>query len=208
MGRPSKPLISRQAAILASIEIIDEEGLDNFNLARLAERLGVRTPSLYYHFTDRSEILNAIARYLAGVSVIQPRQPPGPDWPEYFVTLCLNFRESVLRHRNAAPILIEHLPLEMLVGPVEHAARFLADSGVPEEIHLEILNGLETLCIGAVLVEALREPHSRYAEFVAADTDDRPVLANDLQRSDSTAREMLAKNIRRFLAGVVVREGN
>lgn len=208
MGRPSKPLISRAAAIRASLEIIDEGGLDNFNVPRLAERLGVRTPSLYYHFTDRSEILKAIARHLAEISVVPPRQSPGPDWPEYFVTIALSFRKSVLCHRNAAPILIEHLPFETLVGTIEHAARFLAESGVPDELHLEILDGLETLCIGAVLVEALREPQSRYAEFAAADTDDRPLLASALEHNDSTASEMLARHIRRFLAGVVVHDGN
>lgn len=59
----------------------------------------VRTPSLYYHFTDRSEILKAIARHLAEISVVKPGQSSVPDWPEYFVTIVLSFRKSVLRQR-------------------------------------------------------------------------------------------------------------
>ena len=85
MARPSNPLISRSAAVTASIEIIDSEGLDAFSLPRLAKHLGVRAPSLYHHFSDKNEILTEVARYIAGTSVKRPRMRPGPGWPEFFV---------------------------------------------------------------------------------------------------------------------------
>ena len=137
MARPSKPLISRAAAVQASIAIIDSEGLESFSLPRLASDMGVRAPSLYHHFADKNEILTAIARHIAGKSVIRPRRPPGPDWPEYFVTLGLNFRQSVLRHRNAAPILIEHLPREVLIGSYEEQAP-LTGKGCAEALEIDV----------------------------------------------------------------------
>ncbi|NED69643.1 TetR/AcrR family transcriptional regulator, partial [Streptomyces sp. SID10244] len=76
------------------IDIIDSEGLEAFSLPRLAKYLGVRAPSLYHHFSDKNEILTEVARYIAGTSVARPRRRPGPDWPEYFVALSLNFRQS------------------------------------------------------------------------------------------------------------------
>lgn len=202
MARPSKPLISREAAVAASIDIIDSEGLDAFSLPRLARHLGVRAPSLYHHFTDKSEILNAVARYIAGKSVTKPRRPPGSDWPEYFVTLGLNFRQSVLRHRNAAPVLIEYLPRETLVGSFEEAARYLSDSGVPEELHVQILDGVETLCVGAVLVEAVRNP-ARSTLFPDANAEAHPHLTGSLTANSLTPRELFAERIRCFLAGVM-----
>ncbi len=206
MARPSKPLISRAAAIQASIEIIDSEGLDAFSLPRLAQHMGVRAPSLYHHFDDKTEILNAVARYIAGKSVIRPRRAPGPDWPEYFVTLGLNFRRAVLRHRNAAPVLIEYLPRETLVGSFEDAAKFLSDSGVPVELHIRILDGVETLCVGAVLVEAVRSPHRRRVTFSAVDPIEHPHLTKAMAASDLTAKELFAERIRSFLNGVMYDE--
>lgn len=203
MARPSKPLISRAAAVQASIEIIDSEGLDAFSLPRLAKHMGVQAPSLYHHFADKTEILNAIARYIAGKSVIKPRRPPGPDWPEYFVTLGLNFRQSVLRHRNAAPVLIEYLPRETLVGSFEDAARFLSDSGVPVELHIEILDGIETLCVGAVLVEAVRKSRGRHVLFPDVDPVEHPHLTKALATNELTAKELFAERIRNFLYGVM-----
>lgn len=204
MARPSKPLISRAAAVQASIEIIDSEGLDAFSLPRLARHLGVRAPSLYHHFADKTEILNAVARYIAGKSVTKPRRPPGPDWPEYFVTLGLNFRQSVLRHRNAAPILIEYLPRETLIDSFEDAARFLSDSGVPEDLHIQILDGVETLCVGAVLVEAVRNLPGRSAMFPDADPARHPAITTALAANDLTAKELFAQRIRCFLDGVLL----
>jgi len=67
--------------------------------------------------------------------LIKPRRAPGPDWLEDFVTLRLNFRRAVL-HRNAAPVLIEYLPRQTLVGSFEDVARFLNDSGVLVELHI------------------------------------------------------------------------
>ncbi|MBI3213812.1 MAG: TetR family transcriptional regulator [Mycobacterium sp.] len=204
MGRPSKPLISRTAAVQASIEIIDSEGLDAFSLPRLANHLGVRAPSLYHHFADKNEILSAIARHIAGKSVIKPRRAPGPDWPEYFVTLALNFRQSVLRHRNAAPILIEHLPRETLVTSFEDAARFLGESGVAVHLHVRILDGIETLCIGAVLAEAVRSPRGRHALFPDIKAAEYPHLAEALSANELTVKEMFAERIRSFLYGVAL----
>ena len=40
----------------------DREGLDAFSLPRLARELSVQTPSLYYHFRDRADILRTVAR--------------------------------------------------------------------------------------------------------------------------------------------------
>lgn len=203
MARPSKPLISRAAAVQATISIIDTEGLDAFSLPRLARELGVQAPSLYHHFADKTEIFNAVARYIAGKSVTRPRRAPGPDWPEYFVTLGLNFRRAVLRHRNAAPILVEYLPRETLVGSFEDAAQFLSDSGVPVELHIQILDGVETLCVGAVLVEAVRGSGSGRSIFPAVDADGHPHLAKALAANGLTAKELFAERIRTFLSGVM-----
>lgn len=208
MARPSKPLISRTAAVEASIEIIDAEGIGAFSLPRLATHMGVRAPSLYHHFTDKNAIMTAIAKHIAGKSVIRPRRAPGPDWPEYFVSLALNFRQSVLRHRNAATVLIEHLPRETLVGSFEDAARFLVASDVPAHLHVQILDGIETLCVGAVLAEASRKPQTRRAIFPPLDADEYPNLTAALAENDLSVKELFAERIRSFLYGVIVNDAH
>lgn len=203
MGRPSKPLIKREEVVSASLSIIDTEGLDAFSMPKLARQLGVRAPSLYHHFADKSEILAAVAHHIAGVSVTRPRRRPGDDWPEYFVDLALNFRQAVLRHRNAAPVLMEHLPREVLINGYEHAAEFLTNSGVPLRFHVKILDGMETLSVGAVLTEAARGPQRRTVAFPNTDAQSHPHLAHALAANEFTVKELFAERVRDFLYGVM-----
>ncbi|MFW0785220.1 TetR family transcriptional regulator [Gordonia sp. CPCC 206044] len=205
MPRPSKPLISRTSAVAASIEIIDTEGLDAFSLPRLAKHLGVRAPSLYHHFADKSEILSAVARHIAGAGSI-PRRTPGPDWPEYFVSIALNFRQSILRHRNAAPILLQYLPRDLLIGTYEETARFLEASGVPAHLHVQILDGMERLSLGAALTEAMRGPSTRRTIFPNVDPESQPTLAHALAENELTSKKLYEEMIRSFLHGVMRNE--
>ena len=41
--------LDRASVVEAAVKLIDEEGIEQLSLGRLAERLGVRTPSLYNH---------------------------------------------------------------------------------------------------------------------------------------------------------------
>lgn len=203
MARPSKPLISRDAAVTASIDIIDTEGLDAFSLPKLAKHLGVRAPSLYHHFADKNEILVEVAKYIAGTTVSTPRRQPGPDWPEFFVTLGLNFRQSILRHRNAAPVLLRYLPRDLFVSTYEDTARFLLDSGVPVELHVRILDGMETLSIGAVLMEAMRKPRTKSTIFPNVDPASQPLLAEALASNELSQKKLFEETVRSFLHGVI-----
>ncbi|MGZ3638658.1 MAG: TetR family transcriptional regulator, partial [Ktedonobacterales bacterium] len=44
--------LDQEAVIQAAADLVDAEGLDALSLARLAEKLGVRTPSLYNHISS------------------------------------------------------------------------------------------------------------------------------------------------------------
>ncbi|MGB3602267.1 TetR family transcriptional regulator [Gordonia sp. (in: high G+C Gram-positive bacteria)] len=203
MARPSKPLISRDAAVKASIDIIDTEGLDAFSLPKLAKHLGVRAPSLYHHFADKNEILVEVAKYIAGTTVATPRRRPGPDWPEFFVALALNFRQSILRHRNAAPVLLQHLPRDLFVATYEDTARFLLESDVPTELHVRILDGMETMAIGAVLMEAMRKPRTKSTIFPNVDPESQPLLSAALASNELTQKQLFEETVRSFLHGVI-----
>jgi AcrR family transcriptional regulator len=63
MPRPLTPLISRRLAVETALQIIDEEGYETFSLEKLARRLNVKSPSLYHHFANKTDLLRATAFY-------------------------------------------------------------------------------------------------------------------------------------------------
>jgi pimeloyl-ACP methyl ester carboxylesterase/AcrR family transcriptional regulator len=51
LARPlaSRPVLNREAVVLAAASLLNAEGVEALSLSRLADRLGIQTPSLYNH---------------------------------------------------------------------------------------------------------------------------------------------------------------
>jgi TetR/AcrR family transcriptional regulator, tetracycline repressor protein len=121
MARPSSPMISRELAIKTTLELIDEEGYETFSLSKLARRMGVRTPSLYYYFAGRDEVLTEAARELLLEGPVPPPPVPG-EWQEWFVELCMETYRLIMRHPRAAGLVFTYFPTRSSCRPM---------SGVP-----------------------------------------------------------------------------
>lgn len=201
MGRPSAPLINKSTTIEAALSIIDADGIEALSLPRLARELNVRAPSLYHHFANKDEILADVARAVIAKTVF-PRKPATNDWAEWFTQLSLNFRSAVLRHRNAAPILLQYMPRDMMVDLYESAAAYLAECGVPAELHVQILDGLEKLSIGSTITEAMQPPTRARVRFNHADPEQHPILTAAGNANQLNQRQIFEHTVRSYLLGV------
>jgi len=66
--------LSRERIVMAAIELVETEGLSALSMARLAERLGCGTMSLYRHVANKDELLTFMLS-------TAPDPPPTPDDP-------------------------------------------------------------------------------------------------------------------------------
>src|SRR5437588_11179589 len=55
--------LDQAAVVEAAAKLVDEEGIEQLSLGRLAERLGVRTPSLYNHIAGLPGLKHDLALY-------------------------------------------------------------------------------------------------------------------------------------------------
>ncbi len=148
MGRPTKPLISRERAARAALGVIDVHGLETLSLELVANRLGVKAPSLYYHFKHKAELLAEVARLI----LIDVQAPdPKTHWKQALLALAVATRRSILQHPNAAPLLLQFFPRHLLLAAYDH---WIEPCSLPPEKHLILLEGLEKLTFGAALFEA------------------------------------------------------
>ena len=53
--------LTRDTVLRAALELLDEVGIDGLSTRKLAERLGVQSPTLYWHFKNKGELLDAMA---------------------------------------------------------------------------------------------------------------------------------------------------
>lgn len=54
----------KEEIILATLELAAQNGLSNVSMAQIAEKLNIRKPSLYNHFSSKEEIVSAMYQYL------------------------------------------------------------------------------------------------------------------------------------------------
>lgn len=54
----------KEEIILAALKLASQDGLGSVSMSRIAEKLGIRKPSLYNHFKSKEEIISAMYQYL------------------------------------------------------------------------------------------------------------------------------------------------
>ena len=60
-------MTTRDALVRASADLIAEQGTAAFSLRKVAERVGIKAPSIYVHFDDKEALLVEAGRYAAQV---------------------------------------------------------------------------------------------------------------------------------------------
>lgn len=196
--RPATPMISRRGAAEAALAVIDEHGLDGFNMALVARRLGVKPPSLYHHFRDRRDVLAEVALLLLDPGTLELVET---DWAERLVELCLQTRRSLLRHPKAASLILQHFPRHLLLDEYDRAAR---EDPLAAELHMAVIEGTEKITFGSALFEAFARS-AEVASFPPVDAAAYPTLTASLRANTFADEELFVETLRMFLAGAKAR---
>jgi AcrR family transcriptional regulator len=95
--------LTREATLLAALEIIDEDGFEGLSMRRLGRALGRDPMSLYRHATTKAELLDGVAELvLSDLSV----DTADGDWAAQLRAFARQFRELALAHPNVIPLLV------------------------------------------------------------------------------------------------------
>lgn len=99
--------LSREQLVHASLELLQESGLEALSTRRLAAFLGVKSPALYWHVSSKSELLALVADALCGQMVL-----PSPRLParKRLERIAWEYRRVLLMYRNAPRLMSEQPP--------------------------------------------------------------------------------------------------
>ena len=92
---------------------------------------------------------------------------------------------------------------DVLIWNYELGVQILAAAGVPPEARIAVIDGLDTLTLGASLAEAAKSPARAGQVFANVDATTEPMLAGALAANTRTAEQLFADSIRSFLRGAV-----
>lgn len=196
MGRPDKPLISRERAARAALDVIDTKGLSALSLELVARQLGVKAPSLYYHFKHKGELLTEVA--LCILRDIKIPTADFRDWEKSMLEVCVATWRTILLHPNAAPLLLEVFPRKIFTRAYEF---WIAQCPYPEQYHLVILEATEKITYGTALFAAASRSQSAN-QMPELDQRKYPALTNAVRSNDKDEEALFVAVLKNFFAGI------
>ncbi|HHU1358922.1 TPA: tetracycline resistance transcriptional repressor TetR(A), partial [Escherichia coli] len=90
--------------IRAALDLLNEVGVDGLTTRKLAERLGVQQPALYWHFRNKRALLDALAEAMLAENHTHSVPRADDDWRSFLIGNARSFRQALLACRDGARI--------------------------------------------------------------------------------------------------------
>jgi AcrR family transcriptional regulator len=144
--------LDREQIVDAAIAFIEQNGLADLSMRRLAADLGVGTMTLYTHVPNKDALLNVVVQ-----RILEEIETPGQDvkpWSERVRFIVRSFRQVAHRH----PTVVQLIPLNPPWTPpalraTEVGVAALKEAGFPDEAAAHAYRLLASYVVGYVSLE-------------------------------------------------------
>lgn len=156
--------LDRRRIVAEAVALLDADGLEGVTLRKLAARLGVQQPTLYWYLPNKAALVTEIADAILEQQFPE-MVPPGPEepWQEWLVGLAERLRRALLAHPDGAR-LISTSQLSLRMAAIsELAISTLVARGVPLRQARLIVLSVEHFTVGHVLAEQTGRPAAESA---------------------------------------------
>jgi TetR/AcrR family tetracycline transcriptional repressor len=145
--------IGRDRIVDEALQLLDEMGIDKLSTRKLAERLGVQQPALYWHFRNKSELLDAINSEMLLRYHADRLPQPGQDWVTFTLANARSIRKTLLSVRDGARLTAGTRPSVAEFADAEKVLQLYVDTGFSAEEALGIAVCVTRYVVGYVLEE-------------------------------------------------------
>ncbi|MCV7057350.1 TetR family transcriptional regulator [Mycolicibacterium gilvum] len=123
--------LSKRDVVDVATSLLDDYGIADLSMRRLARELNVSAGALYWHFANKQQLLGAVAD-----RILQPLTPASGNWPERVRTTCAQLRDALLSHTDGAELVSASLAAgqsEVMTAVLARLAAAAGDAGVAPE---------------------------------------------------------------------------
>lgn len=110
MMKKQQPQISEDKILETSWELLGEDGIEKLSMRRLADRLGIQAPSLYWYFKSKQNLYQRLANQVSKV-IVEEFHSEG-DWKEQLTGLAVTVRSVLSRYPCSTQLMMMTLPHE------------------------------------------------------------------------------------------------
>lgn len=110
MMKKQQPQISEDKILETSWELLGQDGIEKLSMRRLADRLGIQAPSLYWYFKSKQNLYQRLANQVSKV-IVEEFHSEG-DWKEQLTGLAVTVRSVLSRYPCSTQLMMMTLPHE------------------------------------------------------------------------------------------------
>ena len=199
--------LDRTAVVKAALHLLNREGFEGLTLRRLATELRVQAPALYWHFTNKQELLDEMATlvFREGFQNLGMPQPDVP-WQDWCRRLAAAERQMLLQYRDGAKMFSgTYLTDPAMYAPMEASLVKLTAGGFRLTDALQALSTIHCFVVGFTIEEQAAWPtpgkrDSRYAPEERAARIDKDKFPLTIEAGDA----LFATPDRRFELGLEI----
>ena len=149
--RPAR--LNRDDILSAALELLNEIGIDALTTRKLAERLGVQSPTLYWHFKNKAALLDAMSQAVMQQSRARETPAAHEDWRQWLMADGRSFRRALLAYRDGARLHAGTRPGEAQRASIEARLQSLCAAGFEPGPATLLMMSVGRFVVGWVLEE-------------------------------------------------------
>jgi TetR/AcrR family transcriptional regulator, tetracycline repressor protein len=180
---PTRAPVTRDAIVTTALELLAEGGLEGVSFRRIATRLGVSAPTLYWHVDNKRQLMDLMAESLmerTGSDRAGPR--PGQPWWEWLRTHARQMFAALISTRDAPRVVAGNRPSQESFAGIERTLGVLVEAGLTPGQAQQTL-----FAIGAYVIGSATEWQAE-----AERSKEQPLPPADDERLNALRAEVLA----------------
>ncbi|EKT59060.1 tetracycline resistance transcriptional repressor TetR [Providencia rettgeri] len=143
--------LDKETIITAALDLLNEVGMEGLTTRKLAQKLGVEQPTLYWHVKNKRALLDALSVEMLKRHHGHPLPVEGETWQEFLRHNALSFRRALLSYRDGAKVHLGTRPSAEQYATVQKQLQFMIDSGFSLKSGLYAVSAVGHFTLGSVL---------------------------------------------------------
>jgi TetR/AcrR family transcriptional regulator, tetracycline repressor protein len=175
--------VTTAAVVTAALDLLAEGGLEAVSFRRIAAKLGVSGPTLYWHVDSKRRLMDLMAEELVrrgGSAYSEPED--GEPWEEWLRADARRMFRALIETRDAPRVLAGNRPSAESFAGIERVLRVLVDAGLTPGQAQQTL-----FAIGAYVIGSATEWQAE-----AERSKEQPLPPADDERLNALRAEVLA----------------
>ena len=196
--------LDRDTVVRTALRVLNEVGIDNLTLRRIATELNVQAPALYWHFKNKQELVDEMASTVLAEALGSAEY--GEDWTDLLTNYGRALRGALLSHRDGAKVFSgTYLTRVDVYKGQDQALRLLTDAGFSLAEGVAGLMTVHCYATGHAVEEQATAGDPRYEPRARAeriDADELPLAHEAGEGLFGDADERFERGLRLIVNGM------